>query len=219
MLVRHQHQRDESGFSLLEMIVAAVIVGMTTAWAIPEFQRGIAQSKVDRYTKNVESGLFSIRALMGAYKESCEINFMGGAQSGSSFSINSFYTPAELLEVKKDDGSRRENHALEECIQVIQSRALTQDFNPNQIRMVNMEGSRERNDVLVASTSATFSFTPPGTTANDNDMTILIRSKQATQPWATKSDGTSRLITRCVEVTGNGQIFSGQWLEDRCREN
>ena len=63
------------GFTLLELIVASAIVAMTTVWSIPEFRRAIAQSQVDRYTRNVESGLFSFRAKMGAFKESCTINF------------------------------------------------------------------------------------------------------------------------------------------------
>ena len=57
------------------MIVACTIVAMTVTWAIPDFRRGIAQSQVDKYTQNIESGLFSFRAKMGAYKESCKIDF------------------------------------------------------------------------------------------------------------------------------------------------
>lgn len=207
-----------SGFTLLELIVATTIVVMTTAWTIPEFQRNAAQAKVDRYTKNLESGLFSIRARMGAIKESCEINF-NGALNNPGFSTEKYYAPSDLIEVKQDDGSSRADHALAGCINEILAKDINQELRAESIRMVNMEGTRERNAVVVRSMAETFSFTPPGTTANDNDMTILIRSVEALKPWATKTNGSSRLVTRCIEVTGNGQIFSGRWISNQCLEN
>ena len=211
-----------NGFTLLELIVATTIVAMTAAWTIPEFQRNSAQAKVDRYTKNLESGLFSIRARMGAIKESCEINFyqdVNGALKDPSFSTEKYYAPSDLIEVKQDDGSSRADHALAGCINEVRAKDINQELRAESIRIVNMEGTRERDAVVVRSMAKTFSFTPPGTTANDNDMTILIRSVEALKPWATKTNGSSRLVTRCIEVTGNGQIFSGKWISDQCLEN
>ena len=89
-----------NGFTLLEVIVATTIVAMTTVWTIPEFQRNAAQAKVDRYTKNLESGLFSIRARMGAIQESCEINFhqnVNGTLKEPSFSTKNITPPLTWL--------------------------------------------------------------------------------------------------------------------------
>ena len=38
-------------------------------------------------------------------------------------------------------------------------------------------------------------------------MVLLIRSRQANASWAINEAGNSRLRTRCVEVTGNGQVL------------
>ncbi|WP_028952543.1 Tfp pilus assembly protein FimT/FimU [Synechococcus sp. CC9616] len=212
---RHDTVKSSEGFSLLELIVAAVIISMTAVWATPEFRRGMAQAKVDRYTKNLEGGLFSIRAKMGAIKESCKIDFAASPK----FKVNAFTHPINLLEVQEDNGTRRKTHALSGCIAQIDADDVNQELNSSAIRLVNLEGSRERDSVEVSASAATFAFTPPGTTANDNDVTILIRSVESEQPWATKNDGSSRLVTRCIEVTGNGQIFSGRWDANRCIEN
>ena len=66
---------QQQGFTLLEVIVVLIIIGLTSSWAIPNFHRSLLQGKVDRYMRNVESGLFSLRARMGAIKGSCLIDF------------------------------------------------------------------------------------------------------------------------------------------------
>ena len=73
--------------------------------------------------------------------------------------------------MKQDDGSSRSDHALAGCINEILAKDINQELRAESIRMVNMEGTPERNAVVVRSKVETFSFTPPGTTANDNDMT------------------------------------------------
>ena len=73
--IDHQDLAATKGFTLLELIVVCAIIALTSAWSVPEFRRGIAQAQVDRYAKNIESGLFSFRAKTGAFKESCKIDF------------------------------------------------------------------------------------------------------------------------------------------------
>ena len=87
------------------------------------------------------------------------------------------------------------------------------------VRLVDRLNSKESQKVNVASTAQTYTFTPPGTSINANSMTLLIQSKEANQAWALKSDGTSRLVTRCIEASGNGQVFSGIWTGSRCQSN
>ena len=198
---------NNQGFTLLEMIVVAAIIGITTTAALPDFQRGIAQGKVDRYTNNIETGFFNLKARVSAYKIGCEINF----QAHQNFKVNTFMQPASFLELQNDDGSRKTTDHLASC-----RTATDPSLNSEALRVVNIEGANERRDVLVSATSGAFSFTPAGTTASAHDLTILIQSKDAAAPWALNKRGESKLITRCVEVTGNGQVYSGTWLSGTC---
>ena len=99
---RKHWSSQNKGFSLSELLVVVVIVGLTTAWSVPNIQRNLAQAKVDRYWRNVETGLFNLRARMGAFKGSCEIDF----SVRDSFALNSFVAPEALLESLQADGSR-----------------------------------------------------------------------------------------------------------------
>ncbi|QNI93959.1 hypothetical protein SynA15127_00871 [Synechococcus sp. A15-127] len=200
---------NDGGFSLLEMIVAATIVGITTTAALPDFQRGIAQGKVDRYTNNIETGFFNLKARVSAYKVGCEINF----SIHPDFKVNTFMKPTDFLELQNDDGSRKTTDHLESC------RTTTDpSLNSQALRVVNIEGANERSDVLVSATTGVFTFTPAGTTASPHDLTILIQSKDAAASWAVNKRGESRLLTRCVEITGNGQVYSGTWINGTCTE-
>ena len=223
------------GFTLLELIVASAIVAMTAIWSIPEYRRGIAQAQVDRYTKNVESGLFSFRAKMGAFKESCTIDF----SNVSSFQTGQFKEASIMLEQQVISGEkqiiRSTSDPLYECnysnddlndmeadspevSNLGEARQRVQEVAAS-VRLVGQLNSKERDQVKVASTAQTYTFTPPGTSVNANSMTLLIQSKEANQPWAEKSDGTSRLVTRCIKAGGNGQVFSGTWTGNLCQSN
>ena len=201
-----RYASQPQGFTLAELLVVAVMVALTTAWSIPNVQRNLAQAKVDRYWRNIETGLFNLRARMGAFKGSCEIDF----SVRESFALNSFVPPEALLESLQTDGTRTDDDVLAEC----RDRFLNDtSVNENALRLVNLEGTSERDAVEVATRTQTFFFTPPGTTSNNLDMVLLIRSRQANASWALNDAGESRLRTRCVEVTGNGQVFAGTWSD------
>ena len=89
------------GFTLIEVVVVLIILAMTSSWAIPNFHRSILQGKVDRYMRNVESGLFSLRAHMGAIKGSCLIDF----GERSNFTVGKFVPAEELLERQQKEWS------------------------------------------------------------------------------------------------------------------
>ena len=232
---RVAHRPNNKGFTLLELIIVSAIVAMTTVWTIPEFRRGIAQAQVDRYTRNVESGLFSFRARMGAFKESCKIDFgnIPSFQTGqykdaavmleqqaaltSTQLTRSASDPLHQCNYTNDDindliNDSSEVNSQNEALQRVQDVAAS-------VRLVDRLNSKESQKVNVASTAQTYTFTPPGTSINANSMTLLIQAKEANEPWAQKSDGTSRLVTRCIEASGNGQVFSGTWTGSRCRAN
>ena len=54
-------------------------------------------------------------------------------------------------------------------------------------------------------------MTPPGTSAATNNLTIRIRSRNQNDEEILTNDGISRLITRCIQVSGTGSILRGKW--------
>ena len=101
---------QQSGFNLLELIVAMLIIGVVSSFSIPAFQRSMVQGQVDRYMQNLESGLFQLRARMGIIEISCDINFaerrplLGGSRS--QVTTNTFYPPDQILEIQQSDETR-----------------------------------------------------------------------------------------------------------------
>ena len=65
------NNKNEDGFSLIEVIVALVIVIIATATTVPVITRNRWQVDVDRYTTQLETGLYALRAKLGSRKTSC----------------------------------------------------------------------------------------------------------------------------------------------------
>ena len=55
-------KQSETGFSLVEVIVALAILTTSTALTVPIIARNRWQVDVDRYTAQLESGLYNLRA-------------------------------------------------------------------------------------------------------------------------------------------------------------
>ena len=64
-----------TGFSLLELLVGIVIITIGLSAALPSYLRNIRQGEVDRYTQQLETGFFGLRAKLGQQKTSCTLNF------------------------------------------------------------------------------------------------------------------------------------------------
>ena len=89
---------NQQGFSLLELLIVAIIVSLGSAWALPQYRRQLALNQLDQYTQQIESGLFSLRARQSSEGTSCEINFNSNFV-GTSNTTSGFGTPADLVEL------------------------------------------------------------------------------------------------------------------------
>ena len=73
------------------------------------------------------------------------------------------------------------------------------------------EGTPETKRVEVAATQTEFMMTPPGTSAQIGNLTILIRSVDWDKESVSDNQGNSRLLTRCIDLLGSGSISRGTW--------
>ena len=208
-------RKTASGFTLLEMIVAMLIITMGLAATIPSYQRNMRQGEVDRYTQQLESGFFGLRAKLGRQKTSCTLRFENAG-------LNNFVPPADLVEM----GNNPER--LECCNSEIRAAGITSGcaYGPTigaelaksvtgtkdklsikrnrSLRLMDEEGTRESLAVEIAVNSATYELSPPGTSTMAQDLIFLIRS--------TNSDN-AQLRTRCLKISGTGTVLSASWNE------
>ena len=200
MLYNHQLKRSTKnrGFTLVELLVTTAIITLGAAVSIPNFLRNARQAEVDRYTQTVETGLFSLRAKLGTTKSSCQLSFSAPGQ---------FLKPWQVLEFKQPSGAVAGLDRIECC------NSKDGCINGPGYRMVQREGTKETEAVEVAVNQSDFMMTPPGTSAEVGNLTVLIRSKDWNQDSLQDSQGNSRLLTRCIDVSGSGSISRGTWDE------
>ena len=201
MLYNHQLKRSTSsrGFTLVELLVTTAIITLGAAASIPNFLRNARQAEVDRYTQTVETGLFSLRAKLGTTKSSCQLSF---AEPGE------FLKPWQVLEFKQPSGAVADLDRIECC------NSKDGCINGPSYRMVQREGTKETEAVEVAVNQSDFMMTPPGTSAQVDDLTILIRSKSWADSGLQDNQGGSRLHTRCLSMSGSGSISRGTWSDE-----
>ena len=203
MISKRSRKQISNGFSLLELLVVITIIGILSAYGIPKFRRNVAQGQVDRYTQFVESGLFSLRARLGQSKSSCSFSL------NQDLTTKSFGAPWQLLEFQQPDGSQSNSERLKCCWndngEIVN---CTPELlkGKSRYRFLTIEGTRESKEVEVSASQASYELSPPGTSAQLDNLTILVRLRH--------SDQEPLLRTRCVELSGNGHINSGTWNND-----
>ncbi|WP_413430407.1 type II secretion system protein [Synechococcus sp. Cu2B8-bc1011] len=206
-------KRQFEGFSLLELMVAIVIITIGLSTSIPTYIRNMRQGEVDRYTQQIEAGFFALRAKLGKQKTSCTLRF---DHSG----LSNFVPPADLVEMGKHperleccNSDIRAAGEPSGCtygpqIGTLLASSITDSQQKSKLerdrslRLLGREGNTESKMVEVSVNSATYELTPPGTSTMSDNLIFLIRS--------TKTDE-QRLRTRCLQISGTGTVLSASW--------
>jgi prepilin-type N-terminal cleavage/methylation domain-containing protein len=211
-------RKQSSGFTLTELLVGMAIVSIGLTAAIPNIQRNMKQGEVDRFTQQLETGFFGLRAKLGQQKTSCTLEF-------KTSDINTFSSPKDLIETSSNPellkccdsdigGCEFSPNIANAIINNFNNQAsdsnqpqLTPDEEQKikrdrTLRILNKEGTAEAQQVEVAVNSEIYELTPPGTSTMANDLLVLIRSTNTTE---------QRLQTRCLRISGTGSIFRGTW--------
>ena len=190
------------GFSLLEVLIAAVIVMISASWAIPQYRRQLALNQLDQYTQKIESGLFSLRARQSAEGTSCEMNFPAN-YVGTDNITGGFGTVENVVELghlSKEDRAQRL-----QCCDTTQC-----EWNPP-YRLINMEKTGLSKNVEIKVSQQAYSLSPPGTSTDGNALVLLVRSTS----W--NEDPQRPLPVRCIKLSTSGHLHSGTWEDTRCR--
>ena len=77
--------KQEAGFSLIELMVAVLISTIAAMAVVPALQTRFRQAAVDSYTQKIEAGLTQLKANMIGRQDSCIIRFPSGAGSEAEF--------------------------------------------------------------------------------------------------------------------------------------
>ena len=211
------NKQSETGFSLVEVIVALAILTTSTALTVPIIARNRWQVDVERYATQLESGLYSLRAKLGSRKTSCSMTFP------SEFN---FLEPAKITEFSQGTNSTSFNCCDSEISSLINDQDCAVGHPGHQLseitkrpldnlRIVQTESTPESKNVRVAVSTRNFGFTPPGTTAEAGTLTFLICHQRAASAGSPTEcvPGQNRLSIRCVQIDGTGAVERGRWIQ------
>jgi prepilin-type N-terminal cleavage/methylation domain-containing protein len=190
------------GFSLLELLIAAVIVIIGTTWSIPQYRRQLALRQLDQYTQQVESGLFSLRARQSVEGTSCQLNFNPN-YVGIDNTEGGYGQPVDVMEL-----SHLTEHERDQRLQCCDSTACRWD---SPYRLMSQENTEASKAVEIKTSEAEYSLSPPGTSTDGNALILLVRSINWNQ------DPQRPLPLRCVQLSTTGHLHRGTWEEKRCR--
>ena len=209
-------KNQSQGFTLTELLVGMAIISIGLTATIPNIHRNMRQGEVDRFTQQLETGFFGLRAKLGQQKTSCTLTF-------ETSDINTFSPPKDVLETKSNpellkccDSDIGGCEFSPDIANTIISKINDQSTDSNRLstdeelkikrdrtlRILNPEGTAESRQVEVAVNTGTYELTPPGTSTMASDLLVLVRSANRTQ---------QRLQTRCLRISGTGSIYKGSW--------
>ena len=177
------------GFTLIELLVAITIMAGATAWALPRLNHKIQQGKVDTYTQNIETGLFSLMARVRRSSKYCTLFESNPAH-------NQYADPNSTLELGKINTSFHDQ--LINCPCSSTSKNCSTPF-----RFLHRENTKEAELVQVLISRKKYGLSPQGTNPEGEELIMRIRSKDWNQ--------NQQVLTRCIVISGNGHLFKGTW--------
>lgn len=201
-MMKNKIPANEQGFSLLELLIVAIIVTLGTAWAIPQYRRQLALNQLDQYTQQIESGLFSLRARQSSEGTSCEINFNSNFV-GTNNTKSGYGAPAELIEFSHLTDKQRAQRL--ECCDATQC-----EWDPP-YRLIDQENTSVSRNVELKVSQASYSLSPPGSSTDENALVLLVRSTNWNQ------DPQRPLPLRCVRFSTAGHLHRGSWKQEKGR--
>ena len=178
-----------SGFTLVELLVAIVILTGVTAWALPRLNHKIQQSHVDTYTQNLETGMFGLMARVRKSAKYCTL-------FKTNPSITTYADPNQIIELSQINSNNRNQYI--DCPCTPGSSNCSTPF-----RFLHKEQTREANLVQIQVSKSNYGLSPQGTNPEGVDLIMRIRSKQ----W----NNNPQVLTRCLVLSGNGHLFKGTW--------
>ena len=196
----YNHTNSQKGFTLLECIIVAVLIGATVSWTVPNIRRHLIRQSVNNYVLRIEAGLQSLRMKQAVMKTSCVMQFPPEAITivGDTTETN-FLAPEQTIEVGKLTAPTKKDR-----LDCSDDPAINQEF-----RFLDTEQGPGTEDVELSFTRSQFTISPPGTSDDGGSLVILIRAKKHALL-------NPSLPIRCVEFTGNGLSRVGDWENARC---
>ena len=192
---------DVNAFTLIELLVAIIIVSLTISWALPQFQRRIAQQQTKSFAQTLVSNLYALRARQGADGTGCELGFDGEYNFNNT---TKFGTVRDLLDLNhlsvEERGKRLKCCDSAECW--LESKA---DSWKKPYRFLKLEGTAISEEIELQVSANNYELSPPGTSSTAQPFNFLIRSRRWNQ------DPKRPLKTLCVEISSNGIIHKGSW--------
>lgn len=196
------NKNKEQGFTLMELVVTAVIVGIGVVAIIPNIMTRIRQSSVDGYAQKLESGLTQLKANMIGRQDTCIINFPNGEVS-----------PSEIDAVTVEESSDEDDDP--DC--PTPDRMGGASMASTKLRLLKIRNSHtdfEEEDLKITISPSSIALntiggvTAPSVTYSSEPLLIRVRSETL------HNQGKGH--ERCIEMERTtGLLISGTWQYDK----
>ena len=194
-------QAQDTGFSLLELMVAVLISSIAAMAVVPALQLRFRQAAVDSYTQKVEAGLTQLKANMIGRQDTCIIRFPNGAGGEAEF------TPTDLDQLRIQEEAMNGEEA--DCPKPSNMGGRTMATTKLRLLSIrNTQNDFDNNDLKILISPEAIAINTIGGVASlaqgSEPLIIRVRSETLHQ----RSQGQERCV---VMQPSTGEITSGSW--------